>query len=891
VRIRVKGFADFEKAGIVVAPGQPQGVDAQLVVFLEKQEVTVKGESTTVSVNPTANVGAVVLTGADLNALSDNPDDLADELQALAGPAAGPEGGQIYIDGFTDGRLPPKESIREIRVNQSPFAAEYDRLGFGRIEVFTKPGTDKLHGQANLDFSDAIFNSRNPFAPNKPPYQSRQFSANLGGALSKKASFFVDADRRDVGEVSVVSALILDDSYNVTPFSKAVLNPNWRTAVSPRLDYQLTPKNTLTVRYRYSHGGSTNNGIGEFSLPDQGYDVSSTDQVVQLTETAMLSLRAVNETRFQYIRQRTDQTGDNSQPTISVLAAFTKGGVNQGPGTTNHDHYEVQNMTSVTWNKHLVRFGGRLRDTSLWDRSQQGYNGLFTFTSLEAYRLTLLGIENGLTPEQIRDQGGGASQFSITGGNPLASINQYDLGLFLQDDWRVRSNLSLSFGLRYETQNQIGDHLDFAPRFGLAWGLGRGTTGQPKTVLRVGAGIFYDRVGADLTLQALRLNGITQQEYLVSYPDFYPDVPSLETLAANKQPQAIRQVAPDLRAPYTVQEAIGIDRQLPKNITVSVTYANSHGVHMLRSRNINAPLPGTYDPQDPASGIRPYGGTENVYLYESSGIFNQKQLIANFSARISPRFRLFGNYMLNRARSNTDGAGSFPVNQYDWSTEYGRARFDVLQRFFTGGSIDLPFGFRIAPFLVASSGSPFDILVGQDLNGDSLFNDRPAFAADLSRPSVVKTAYGTFDTLPLPGQTIIPRNYGNGPGQLNLNVHLTKIFSFGGEGRAATEGSRGRGGYGGEGRRGGPPGGGLGPGGLGGGGGPRDLFGGGGGNKRYTLEFTIDARNALNNVNLAPPIGNLSSPLFGQSNRLGGGFRGGGATANRRIELEVRFTF
>ena len=891
VRIRVKGFADFEKAGVVVAPGQPQGADAQLVVFLEKQEVTVKGESSAVSVNPTANVGAVVLTGADLNALSDNPDDLADELQALAGPAAGPEGGQIYIDGFTGGRLPPKESIREIRVNQSPFAAEYDRLGFGRIEVFTKPGTDKLHGQANFDFSDAIFNSRNPFAPNRPPYQSRRFSANLGGALSKKASFFVDADRRDVGEVSVVSAVILDDSYNVTPFSKAVLNPNWRTAVSPRLDYQLTPKNTLTVRYRYSHGGSTNNGIGEFSLPSQAYDASSTDQVVQLTETAMLSLRAVNETRFQYIRERDNRIADNSKPTISVLAAFTDGGVNQGPATSNEDRYELQNITSVTWNKHLVRFGGRLRDTSLWDRSQQGYNGLFTFTSLDAYRLTLLGIENGLTPEQIRAQGGGASQFSITGGNPLASISQYDLGLFLQDDWRVRSNLSLSLGLRYETQNQIGDHLDFAPRFGLAWGLGRGTTGQPKTVLRVGAGIFYDRVGENLTLQALRLNGITQQQYLVPDADFYPDVPSLDTLAAQRLPQAIRQVAPDLRAPYTVQEAIGIDRQLPKNITVSATYANSHGVHMLRSRNINAPLPDTYDPQDPASGIRPYGGTENVYLYESSGIFNQNQLIVNFSARISPRFRLFGNYMLSRARSNTDGAGSFPVNQYNWSTEYGRARFDVRQRFFTGGSIDLPFGFRIAPFLVASSGSPFDILVGQDLNGDSLFNDRPAFATDLSRPSVVKTAYGTFDALPLPGQTIIPRNYGNGPGQLNLNVHLTKIFSFGGEGSAAADGSRGQGGYRGGGRRGGPPGGGLGPGGLGGGGGPRDLFGGGGGNKRYTLEFTIDARNALNNVNLAPPIGNLSSPLFGQSNRLGGGFRGGGATANRRIELEVRFTF
>ena len=892
VQIRVKGFADFEKAGVVIVRGQPQVVDAQLVVTLEKQEITVKGDSSEVSVSPTGNVGALVLKGEDLNALSDNPDDLQDELQALAGPAAGPNGGEIYIDGFTGGRLPPKESIREIRVNQSPFAAEFDRLGFGRIEIFTKPGTDKFHGQGNFDFGDAVFNSRNPFAPNRPPYQSRQFGGNLGGPLSKKASFFLDAERRDVEEASVVSALTLDSSYNVTPFNLAVLNPTWRTTVSPRVDYQLSPKNTLTMRYSYARVGSTNNGIGQFSLPTQGFDMRNTEQTIQVTETAVLGARAVNETRFQYIRQRTNQTGGNSEPTISVLAAFTGGGNSMGLSITNHDHYEVQNLTSVTFNKHLVKVGGRLRDLNLWDRSLQSYNGRFTFTSLDAYRLTRQGLANGLTPAEIRLQGGGASQFSILAGNPLASLNQYDLGLFLQDDWRVRSNLSLSAGIRYETQNRIGDHRDIAPRFSLAWGIGRSKGRQPATVLRAGAGIFYDRFGGDLTLQALRLNGITQQQYQVPNPDFFPNSPSLDTLASSAAPQTIRRVAPSLRAPYVVQTAIGIERQLPKNITVALTYTNSHGVHMLRSRNINAPLPGTYDPQNPASAVRPFGGTENIYQYESSGIFNQNQLTANYNARVSPKFSLFGFYMLNRARSNSDGAGSFPANQYDWSTEYGRAGFDVRQRFFTGGSIALPFGFRISPFLQASSGRPFDILVGRDLNGDSLFNDRPAFATDLSRPSVVRTAYGTFDLLPMAGETIIPRNYGNGPSQFSLNMHLSKAFGFGKEVSRSTGGaSGGHGGHGGGGHRGGPPGGGLGPGGLSSSGGPpRGMFHGEGGNRRYNLEFTIDAHNVFNTVNLAPPVGNLSSPLFGHSNALAGGFRGG-STANRRIELEVRFTF
>jgi hypothetical protein len=889
VRIRVKGFADFEKAAVVVAPGQPQVVDAQLVVFLEKQQVTVQGEGSSVSVSPTSTVGAVVLKGDDLKALSDNPDDLQDELQALAGPAAGPNGGQIYIDGFTEGRLPPKESIREIRVNQSPFAAEYDRLGFGRIEIFTKPGTEKFHGQGFLEYGNAVFNSRNPFASTKPPYQSRQFGGNVGGPLSKKASFFVDADRRDVGEVSVVSALILDDSYNVTPFSQALLNPTWRTTVSPRVDYQLTPKNTLIVRYSYAQRASDNNGIGQFSLLSQAYDLRNTEQTVQVTETAMLGTRAVNEISFQYMRQRTDQAGDNSQPTISVLSAFTGGGVSSGPSTTNHDHYEVRNMTSVTVGKHFVKFGGRLRDLSLWDRSQEDYNGAFTFTSLDAYRATLLGLENGLTPEEIRALGGGASQFSLTAGNPIAYLNQYDLGLYLQDDWRVRPNLSLSSGLRYETQNQISDRHNFAPRFGLAWGLGPGKTGQPKTVLRAGAGVFYDRFGSDLTLQALRLNGITQQQFLVTDPDFYPDIPALAELESQAAPQTLRRVARNLHAPYTIQSAVGIERQLPKNITLAVTYTNSHGVHILRSRNINAPLPGTYDPENAASGVRPYGSSENIYEYESSGIFNQNQFLANFNARISAKYSLFGFYMLNRARSNTDGAGSFPANQYDLTSEYGRAGFDIRQRFFMGGMIALPLGVRISPFLQVSSGMPFNVILGKDLNGDSLFNDRPAFATDLTRASVVKTAYGIFDTLPLPNQSVIPRSYGNGPGRFSLNMHLTKIFSFGKEvsgTRAEPSGGGPRGGP----RRGGPPGGGLGPGGLSGAGGPPPGMFRAAGNRRFNIEITLDFHNLFNNVNLAPPIGNLSSPLFGHSNALGGGFFGS-STANRRIDLEMRFTF
>jgi carboxypeptidase family protein/TonB-dependent receptor-like protein len=889
VRATAQGFALHEDADVRVAGSTPRTLDIRLELSITKQEITVSDRAQ-VDVDPSSNVGAIVLKGEDLDALSDNPDDLEADLQALAGPSVGPNGGQIYIDGFTGGSLPPKSAIREIRINQNPFSAEFDKLGFGRIEVFTKPGSDKYHGQVFFNFGDSVFNSRNPFSLEKPSYQTKMFDGSLGGPITKKASFFFNFDRHAMGEASVVSALTLDPSFNITPLSQTVLNPRTRTSFSPRIDYQLSPNNTLVTRYSYTRGSMENEGIGELSLASRAYDSENTEHSVQVTETAVLSSRVVNETRFQFLRTRSDQTALSSDPSISVLGAFMGGGAGVGSSYTNEDRYELQNSTSMTIGTQTLKFGGRLRGSSLSDSSMQNYNGTFTFTSLDAYRITLLGLQNGLTPAEIRAAGGGPSQFSIFGGRPLAGVDQFDAGLFVQDDWRLRPNFSLNLGLRYETQNNISDHRDVAPRVGFAWGIG-GKGRQPKTVIRGGFGIFYDRIGEQLTLQAIRLNGINQQQFLVAYPDFYPNVPSVAELAANRLPSAIREMDTGLRSPYVAQTAMSVERQLPKNVSLSLTYAYSRGLNVLRSRNINAPLPETYDPLHPESAVRPYGDVGDIYLYESSGMFKQRQLITNVNARVSPKLTLFGFYVLGKAESNADGAASFPANQYDLSTEWGRAGFDVRHRAFIGGSVVAPFGLRFSPFITASSGRPFDITVGRDLNGDSLFNDRPAFATDLSRASVVKTAYGVFDTNPLPGQIVIPRNYGDSPGQFTINMRLSKTFGFGGEtsGSANTpqQGMPSGPPFGGPGGRGGGP-----RGGAGFRGGPGGIFGDASTGKRYNLTFSISARNLLNHVNLGSPIGSLSSPLFGTSNSIAGGFGPfSSTTANRRVELQLRFSF
>jgi hypothetical protein len=884
VQIRVKGFKDFEKAGVVITGGKPQVVDAQLVVALEKQEVTVQGNAAQVSVSAGENTASsVVIRGKDLQALSDDPDELQSELQALAGPSAGPNGGQIYIDGFTGGQLPPKEAILEVRVNQNPFSAQYDKLGYGRIEITTKPGFSKFHGQAFADGNPSAFNARNPFAVEVPPYHSEFYNGNIGGPLSKKASFFFDFFRRDIQNASVVNAFILGPDLTQQPFNQAVINPQTRMNLSPRIDYQLNNNNVLSVRYQFWQDNEANSGIQQFSLPSQAYNLHETEHTVQISDTQLVSPRTVNQVRFQYLHDSSNQVPLSTEPEVNVLGAFTSGGNFQQQAIETEDHYELQNLTTMTFGKHQVAFGGRVRDVNESNSSTQNFNGAFTFPTLDAYQAAEQSLQQCEAAGHTLCQASGATQFRMTAGNPVASLNYVDLGLYGEDQWRLRPNISLSAGLRFEAQNYINDNADFAPRVSVAWGLGHGSA--VKTVLRAGFGVFYDRFQEQQILQAERLNGINQQQYTVPHPAFFPNIPPPNVLAkANTALPSIYRIDPTLRAPYTMQSAIGLERQVSKNVTASVTYINSHGVHQLMARTINAPLPGTYDvytnPSCKPPCERPFGNDAgNIFQYESVGLFNQNQLTTNFSVRGS-KLSAFGYYTLSYANSNTGGVAFSPMDPYNIMEDYGPAAFVVRHQAFLGGSMALPRGFRINPFLTVSSGRPFNITLGQDLFGTSVFNARPAPAAPgESGPNIVATQFGTFNAAPVAGEPLISPYGAPGPQQFSLNMRLTKTFGWGrkvgsGEGGG---GGGGRGYYGGRG-------GGLGGRGLSGGGGG---FGGFGGSEtaRYKLEFGINVRNVFNTINLGPPVGNLGSPLFGQSNSVSG-FAG-----YRRIDLMVRFSF
>jgi hypothetical protein len=899
------GFADFGSPTIQLAAGQSKRVDISMAIEVAQQNVTVTDDSPQVNIEASGNANAIVLKGKDLDALSDDPDELSNELTALAGPSAGPNGGQIYIDGFSGGQLPPKSAIREIRINQNPFSAEFDRLGYGRIEILTKPGTDKLHGQFFIQGNDKDFNTGNPFTSTIPSYYSYQFNGTVSGAISKTASFFVSAEQRNTENVNawLIPDAVLEDSSGVfvndANYGVNLLNRRIRDNASARIDWQLGTRNTFTARYGFwseSEHGDLNAG----SLPSASTHESNTDHTVQMSDALVINDHAVNETRFQYERQNENHYPDSTDRTIGVQGDFTGGGYT---GQESRDHttrLEFWNITTLSKGTHAIKFGTRLRDTRDANLTNANFNGAFTFSNYQDY----LAMANGLETQSFNSlvqQGYGPLNANYTNGQESAVANMFDAALFAQDDWKVNPKMTLSGGMRWEAQNHIADHDDWGPRASFAYALdGNGKDKKTKTVIRGGYGFFFDRF---TTTNLLTINRASvQSQVVLNDPTCNTTATSLNAIdlstctsnagssSGNSTPVKY-EVAPGFHTPTTQQFGTSLERQLLPGTSLTFTYLRSFGDHQLVTRNANQAAGGT--PQTNSGGY--------LYEYFPEAVFKQNQAIVSVNSKVNKNLSLVGFYTFSSANGNGNGTAS---NAYDLDQDYSRSSFVSRNSVFFMASYTGPWGIRFNPFLIAQAGKPFNITLASDpLN--NFFNQRPTYATSTTPAAdIVSTPFGQLDSAALAGETLIPANLGTAPASVALNLRVSRAFGIGPKLTSATvqpDGGPGGGGPppgggggGGGGGRGGPPGGGLGPGGLGGGGGgrggPGGMFGPTGTGRKYSLNFSAQALNLFNDIDYGSPTGTLTSPYFDKSTTLAGGIFSTGSAA-RRIFVQAVFSF
>jgi Carboxypeptidase regulatory-like domain len=851
--VSAQGFARLIIPSVVIGAGEMKELDLPVSIPIQKQQVTIEGRNGGVSLNPDENASATVIRGSALDALSDDPDELQSELEALAGPAAGPNGGQIYIDGFSGGQLPPKSAILEIHVNQNPFSAEFERIGYGRVDIITKPGSQKFNGSITSFGTDSALNTANPLVAQQPGYYYFGFQGNIAGPLSKHASYFLNVYRMNRQNESVVDAV--DPQNTAAKINESYPNPSTLLYLGPRIDLQLGSKNTLTIRDAYYRNTAEGNGVGTLNLPQQANSVDNEANTLELGDTFLANPHLVNETRVMWLRVRNRQTPAYFTPTVTVQGSFTTGGSSSGAVQDHDDSIELQNYSTAIADKHTFRFGMRLdmyRDTNY---SRSGSNGTYVFTSVASY---LANQPSQYTASMIQ--------------NPRARALLFDGALFFQDDWLWKPNFELGLGLRFEGQNRIRNHADWAPRLALAWSPRHSGSAPAKTVIRAGYGWFYNPFtipnsfgstgGTPYIIQAIHDNGLNQQSYVSTYSGSNPGGSTVPS---------IHSIDPHFHAALDMQGGIGVDRQFAEWITGNVTYLYTQGIHQYLTNNVTAPAfdPSTYK----VSGPNP---TIYNYQFQSGGFYRQQQLIFTLSAH-TKHLVMNGTYAVNEAKSDTQGIDSFPSVPEDPGLDYGRAVFGIRDRAALIDSYTGPYGIVVASSFDVRSGTPYNLTTGSDLTGNNQFNARPTYGV-CGAPGVVSTRYGCLDTDPAgKNEKIVPFDLGTGPMNALLNLRISKVIGIGRRVGSAGAGNSFQSERGLSGR------------GLSSGAAAIRLDAAA--PRRYNLTFAVDANNLLNIVNLGPPNGVLISPLFGKSQSLATGPFANPTPGNRAIVFQSSFTF
>ena len=800
IEVAFPGFETRVIPDVRVRAGD-NGRDAVLAIQKLDESVSVGRDPATVASDPNNDRFNTVLSKDQIDALPDDPDEMERVLKEMAGPGA-----TLRVDGFRGGKLPPKAQIRSIRFSRDMYAAEHHAAGMVFVDIVTQPGLGPLRGSMDFLFRDDGLNARNAYVTEKAPEQTQQYTVNMSGTLRKeKTSFSISA-----------TGASLYDSANVHAFGpdgvlarSAVRRPADRLNFNGRLDHSLSRSHTLRANLQTNGNDQRNLGVGGFELGERSFTRTTDDWTMRLSESGPWSRNVFAESRLQLRQQQTSSRSDIEAPAVRVLDTFTAGGAQQAGG---REAFDLEWATNVDWTRgrHAVRAGTLVEAGRYHSDSRTNYLGTFTFASMADY------------------EAGRPSTFTQRIGDPLVHLSQWQAGLFVQDDWRVRSNLTLSGGLRQEFQSHLDDHLNLAPRASLTWSPFK----NGRTTIRGGGGIFYEWLESEVYEQVLRVDGVRQQDLVITDPGF-PD-PFAGGSAQQVLPASRYELADGLVMPKRVMANVGISQQLGNGFGVNVSYSRIRGENRFRGRNINAPI----------DGVRPDPTVGNVTQVESTASLRGQTFVAGLNFQVpARRIMLFANYAWLKQETDADGPFSLPASSYDLGNEWGPVM--GVPRHSVSGMFSMPLVDTMRLSLTAGvrSGTPYNITTGRDDNGDTVFNDR---------------AEG------------IGRNSGRTDMTWEVGGRLSYAFGFGQRQSSGGAGGQGQpvmivqriGGSSGSEISGG--------------------FGGGAEDKRIRFELFVSGSNIFNTVNRIGYSGVMTSPFFGQATA---------AQPGRRIDLGVRVGF
>ena len=682
-----------------------------------RMEINVSEEVTVSASQPESsdsNADAVSLASNVLGYLPTQGQDILAVLNNFLSPAAmGSSGPTIVVDGVETSDLTlGTNDIKTVVINKSPYSAEYLRPGLARIEIVTKSGTRKNYeGGVGLSWRISTLSARNAFAVEKPKLDNGLFDAYIIGPLmpfKRTTSFLLSGSRLIDDQSAVVNALTPSGPIleNVPTFKR-------KSTFLGRIDIKPNTLNRIVLTYNFFDQPQRNRGVGGLKLAEQGTDANNRGHKFQ-TAIITTSTNLINSFRFS-VQQRNRRVGSLAeQPTIKVKGAFT-GGPSSAARLEEDQRLEFQDVAVHTRGAHTFTFGGGFRPKFVESRDATNFNGTFTFADLADY------------------EAGQPILFKIVQGNPKVSFSQHEAYGFFQDEIKLSKHLNLMLGLRYDWQAQLSNHYDFAPRLALAF-----APGKQKTVFRAGAGIFYDRLPESAIQRSLLIDGLHTRELVIENPS-YPDpskageeritLPSVWTIASN------------ISAPYLLQANFSVQRRLGRSNQLTVDYQTLRGLHLYRTRNINAP--------SAISATVPNPNFDLINQVESSASLRSNALAVTLQGAFAKNFKGLAQYTLSRTTDDTHGALELPANNYDLRPEKGRSDLDKTHRLNFAGIYTYRKEWRISGVLSVATGMPFDITTGSDDNNDGVDNDRP--------PGVI-------------------RNIGRGPGFIQLDVRLTRTI-------------------------------------------------------------------------------------------------------------------